>query len=441
MATVTKRTRATIARLLSNIGGRKEVDQYLRHYSGVDSHKFAVIKIGGGILDDALQSLAASLSFLHEVGLYPILVHGFGPRAQRALDAAGLDAPLVDGRRVMTAEAFDVVRQVYRSEGLALAQALVEHGCGAQPMPADVLTANRCDAQRFGLTADAPRVNEAPIALALRASQLPVVASLAVDPAGQLLSVDGDEVAAALAKHFKPHKIIFLTRAQGVRGANNRLIEAVNLSEDYRALVAADSGMSAAMRQFLMMTNTLLQALPEAASISVTSPEHLARELFTHRGAGTLIRRGTQVRVWRNFSNIDTGRLRELLQSCFERTLSHDYFEKKRCHRVYLTDDYRATAIVTHEAGVPYLDKFAVTAKAQGEGLGSSLWARMRRDHAQLYWRARRNNRINNWYFQQADGSFKNERWVVFWYGIDSFATIERCVKTALSMPATLLCS
>ena len=433
-----KQTRATIKKLLSNIGGRKEVDQYLRHYSSVDTHKFAVIKIGGGVLDEGLDQLAASLSFLHEVGLLPILVHGFGPRVQRALQQADCEVETLDGHRVMSQPAFELAREMYEREGLRLAEALMEHGCSAQPMPANVLRAERLDPQRFGFSAATPTVNAAPISLALRASQLPLVAGLAVDSSGQLLNVDGDAAAAALARHFQPHKIIVLTRAGGVIGGDGQPIEAVNLSEDYGRLVAADSGLSQPMRDFVTLANTLLGDMPEDASISVTSPDHLARELFTHRGAGTLLRRGTPVQQHHDFSTIDIDRLRQLLQSCFDRQLSDDYFTKKQCYRVYLTDDYRATAILTREAGVPYLDKFAVTAKAQGEGLGSSLWTRIRSDHPQLFWRSQITNRINGWYFQQSDGSYKTDKWAVFWYGIEDFNDMKRCVTAALTLPATL---
>lgn len=63
---------------MSSIGSRKEIEQYLRHFSSVESQKFAVIKVGGAIITDELDTLASALSFLNHVGLYPIVVHGAG---------------------------------------------------------------------------------------------------------------------------------------------------------------------------------------------------------------------------------------------------------------------------------------------------------------------------------------------------------------------------
>ena len=51
-------TQDIIVKLLTNIGSRKEVEQYLRHYSSVDAQKFAVVKVSGSILEGSLDSLA-----------------------------------------------------------------------------------------------------------------------------------------------------------------------------------------------------------------------------------------------------------------------------------------------------------------------------------------------------------------------------------------------
>ena len=57
-------TQDVIVTLLTNIGSRKEVQQYLRHYASVSAPKFAVVRVSGRVLDQSLDSLAASLAFL-----------------------------------------------------------------------------------------------------------------------------------------------------------------------------------------------------------------------------------------------------------------------------------------------------------------------------------------------------------------------------------------
>ena len=138
-----------------------------------------------------------------------------------------------------------------------------------------------------------------------------------------------------------------------------------------------------------------------------------------------------------DWSKIDTVRLRSLLEQCFQRRLDERYFESKAPYRVYLAESYRATAITTMEDGVPYLDKFAVTNEAQGEGIGGSIWQRLVRENPKLFWRSRADNGVNAWYAQKADGLYKTPKWWVFWCGMSDFGEIQRSVQRALEMPAT----
>jgi N-acetyl-gamma-glutamyl-phosphate reductase/acetylglutamate kinase len=93
----------TITRLLYSLGTKREVERHLRIFSS-SSHpsqpaKFAVIKIGGAVLDD-LDELALSLSFLYRVGLYPVVLHGAGPQMNDILESEGVKPEYIDGIRV-----------------------------------------------------------------------------------------------------------------------------------------------------------------------------------------------------------------------------------------------------------------------------------------------------------------------------------------------------
>jgi len=281
------------------------------------------------------------------------------------------------------------------------------------------------------------RVHKDAIESSIRAGHLPILASLGETPGGQIVTLDADLAAQALAIEIQPFKMIFLTEAGGLLDGAGRVISAVNLEEDLSQLMA-EPWLSPEMRLRMEAIKRILDALPHASSVSITSPDQLAKELFTHTGSGTLVRRGEKVIVHDSLDRVDRARLRDLLEACFMRRLDEDYFDKKLFFRIYLAESYRATAILTRASSIPYLDKFAVTAEAQGAGIGGSLWARMQRDNPKLFWRARRENEINPWYFQKSEGSFSSSRWTVFWYGLSDFDEIKACVDHALRLPATL---
>lgn len=435
-------TKAIITRLLSNLGSAREVDQYLKHYCNVEAEKFAVIKVGGAIIRDDLANLASALSFLHQVGLFPIVVHGAGPQLDATLEAEQIDTMKADGLRITTPEILDVARRVFQRVSLTLVESLEELGTRARPIASGVFEATLLDQEKYGFVGKVRGVRLDQIESSIRSGHLPIIACLGETAGGQILNINADVAARELALAVKPHKIVFLTPTGGLLDDRGRVIAAVNLREDLDTLIAqpwVHSGMLVKLQE----VSHLLENLPPSSSVSITSPDHLAKELFTHQGSGTLLRLGERIECHDSFGGIDVQRLRGLIEACFQRPLADDYFETKQIDRIYLADSYRATAIVTRERTpsgelLPYLDKFAVTAEAQGLGLGTSIWNRMRNDLPELFWRSRAGNAINTWYFQQSQGSFRTDDWVVFWYGLSEYESIRGCVEHALGLPATL---
>jgi len=431
-----RETQDVIVRLLTNIGSRKEVEQYLRHYASVDAPKFAIVKASGAIIDRSLDALASSMSFLQRVGLVPIVVHGGNVQLDRALAQAGVDAPVVKGLRKMTPAALEIARRVLHDTNLRLVEALEKLETRARPFTSGVIEAKKLETPDLGLIGEITGIREAAIAQTARAGVLPIVAPLGETAKGQILVVHADTVARAIALALKPHKVVFLNEDGGLVDRSGGVRSAVNLAEDYDEL-KSDETLGPDSRRKLFEIAALLSELPPTSSVSITSPEHLAKELFTHGGDGTLVRRGEKVLRHDDWSTIDTPRLRALLEECFGRVLDEHYFEAKAPYRVYLAESYRATAILTMEHGLPYLDKFAVTNEAQGEGIGGSIWQRLRRENGKLFWRSRANNPVNGWYAQKADGLYKTNKWWVFWCGMSDFSEIQRSVESALAMPAT----
>jgi acetylglutamate kinase len=431
-------TKDVIVRLLRSLGTRKEVEQYLKQYSAVDSQKFAIVKVGGNILAGDLDGLASSLSFLQNVGLYPVVLLGAGPQIDAALAEDGVPSQRLQGMRVTTPRVLEIARRVTLRENLRLVEALEEMGTRARPVTAGVFDAELINPDRFGLVGRVVRVNEAPIQSSLRAGHLPILVSLGETASGQIVTLGSDGAVRELAVAMQPYKIVFLTETGGLLGEDGRVISAVNLAEDFDYLME-QPWVHSGMRAKLQEIKILLDGLPPASSTSITSPDRLPKELFTHTGSGTLVRRGERVHRFETLDGVDRARLRELLEACFGRRLDEDYFDKKAFYRIYLSEAYTATAIITRAKGLPpYLDKFAVTTQAQGAGVGGSLWQRMKAENPKVFWRSRADNEINPWYFQQADGSHKSGHWTVFWYGLEGFDEIRACIDHALSLPATL---
>ncbi|MEK7265864.1 MAG: hypothetical protein AAB227_07170, partial [Pseudomonadota bacterium] len=124
MTTPSLNTRQTIVQLLSNMQDGKEIRAYLQRFSSIDQSRFAVIKIGGAILQEQLKETADALAFLHTVGLTPIVIHGGGPQLDATLKERGVETPKIDGLRVTDAATMDAARDVFIGENIKLVEAV-----------------------------------------------------------------------------------------------------------------------------------------------------------------------------------------------------------------------------------------------------------------------------------------------------------------------------
>ncbi len=423
-----RQTRQTIVRLLSSMASAKEISQYLKRFSQLDAKRFAVVKVGGAVLRDDLEALTSSLSFLQEVGLTPIVLHGAGPQLDAELAAAGIEKHTVNGLRVTTPEALAIVRKVFQQSNLQLVEALQQNGARATSITGGVFEAEYLERDTYGLVGEVKRVNLAPIEASLRAGSIPVITSLGETPSGQILNVNADFAANELVQELQPYKIIFLTGTGGLLDADGRLIDSINLSTEYEHLIQ-QPWLHGGMKVKIEQIKDLLDRLPEESSVSITRPADLAKELFTHKGSGTLVRRGEKVLKATSWEQLDTARLKALIESSFGRRLVPDYFEKTRLLRAYVSENYRTAVILTDEAEGVYLDKFAVLDDAQGEGLGRAVWNVMLEETPQLFWRSRNGNPVNHFYYAESDGCYKLDHWKVFWFGASDFDRIRGFVE------------
>lgn len=430
--------RPTIVRLLSNMGSAREIQLYLERFSQVDAVRFAVVKVGGAVLRDDLGALVSSLAFLQQVGLTPIVVHGAGPQLDEALADEGIERRMVDGLRHTSPEGLAVVRRVFQLENLRLVEALQAEGVRATSLVTGVFECALLDPEKYGLVGTVQRVRTWGMRAAIDVGSIPVIASLGETLAGQIVNVNADWAANELVKRVRPYKIIFLTGPGGLLDAEGRLIESISLVTDYDRLMAQPwihSGMRVKMEQI----HDLLMDLPPSSSLSITSPDEMAKELFTHRGSGTLVRRGERIHTHTSWDPVDRDRFASLVASSFGRQLVPDYFERTRLLRLYLSDHYRAAIVLTREEGLVYMDKFVVAEDAKGEGLGRAIWDVMRGETPQLFWRSRTGNQINEFYFAHAGGAVKEGTWIVFWYGMPGWESVAEATSHATSRPASLL--
>ena len=424
----------TILKLLSSMSSEKEIRKYLDRFSS-DDYRFAVIKVGGAVIQSDLENLVSSLAFLNEVGLRPIIVHGGGPKLSEELNKRKIEFSFLNGQRITTKEVLDVAYEIFSGENKKIVSALNNQNVNAISVIGDIFSCN-IENKDLGYVGQIKETNSNKIKDIISSGGIPVIAPIGYTEENQLVNINGDKATLALAKEIVPDKVIFLSEVGGIFDGNNQLISNINIKDDYHNLMDQEwlhSGMKLKLEQIKL----LLDSLPSNSSVSITKPLHLNRELFTDAGFGTLVKAGHQINKLKSLNVDQINILVSILESAFKGTLSKSYFENDD-KEFYISECNRSSIVLRSYQDIAYMDKFAVINTARGEGLGNAMWNKMLSEHKKIFWRSRASNAINNFYKDVCDGFQKSDEWNIFWIGINDLDELTACINYAINQPATI---
>jgi len=421
-----------IREVLLQLGNSTEAQYYLDHYKKSKQVKFAVVKVGGNVIETQLEQLAQSLSLLTHLGLTPIVLHGAGPQLDAEIAKQNIPVNKLDGLRITDNKTIEIIQPVIKTVHEKLINALEKVEIKTKSIFNSVFICDYLDKEKYGHVGEIKQVNLEKINQAIADNQVPIISCLGADDNGQVLNINADIAIRKLVWESKPAKVIFVTPTGGLLDENDKLISAVQLLNQYDDLMQQPwlhSGMKLKIQQIYQ----LLKPMPRKLSVSITSASELAKELFTHKGKGTFISMGENINHCAILGTAVKLQLKSLLESTFKKKLKTGFFDTIDLKSLIISETSQAAALITKgHNDIAYLNKFAVTPLAQGQGLGKSIWQQMLLSYPQIYWRSRIDNKINSWYYKQADCSYKKGQWIVFSCGMnlkESMACMEKGVE------------
>ena len=255
--------------------------------------KTVVVKFGGNAMvdSDLQRAFAEDMAYLRWVGIKPVVVHGGGPQISARLEELGIESEFRDGFRVTTPEIIGVVRDVLRNDISAELAKLIEvAGAGTVVMSGE--DANLFRAEVFGdvgLVGEVTQVNPRIVFDALDAGKVPVISTVAPDASGQLLNVNADLAASALAIALGAEKLMVLTDVPGLYSDwpnRDSLVSEISADELETLLPKLESGMIPKMQACLQAVRG---GVPQAHVIDGRTPHSILLEIFTQSGFGTMV--------------------------------------------------------------------------------------------------------------------------------------------------------
>jgi len=267
-----------------------EASPWIRKFQG----KVFVVKFGGNaMVDEKLQqAFSSDIAFLNLVGIKAVIVHGGGPQITSRLSELGMKSEFVDGLRVTSPEAIDVIRDVLMNEISSPLASMVENA-GAKAVVYNGATEGLFTAaitrEDLGLVGEVVSVDAGVINKALEANLIPVISTVAPDSSGQLVNVNADLAAASLAVALGAEKLVVLTDVPGLYSDwpdRDSLVSELSASELEELLPDLESGMIPKMQACL---NAVRGGIARAHIIDGRVSHSVLLEVFTPSGIGTLV--------------------------------------------------------------------------------------------------------------------------------------------------------
>ncbi len=269
-----------------------------------------VVKLGGALLDDAvaLASTIESVCALHIARPGSVIVvHGGGSAVDRHLARLGMPTEKRDGIRLTPPDQMIEISAVLsgRVNATIVAELLASGSAAVGLSLADGFIATAATTTRYAFNPG--RVGEVTggdpklLHTLLDSGFLPVISSVAVDSGGDLLNINADDAAAAIARIVGATRLVFLTDVPGVLDRSGKLIPQITAAEAATLIeqgvihggmipkvnnalqTAADIGISVVIAGW--RDQNILNRLANAESVGTTlrplpfvaaPPEHLA---------------------------------------------------------------------------------------------------------------------------------------------------------------------
>ena len=292
--------------LLAKAETLTEALPYLQRYAGATF----VVKYGGHAMGDPerQRDFAEDMVLLKAVGINPVVVHGGGPQIGSMLKRLGVESRFVDGLRVTDAETARVAEMVLAGSinkeivgwiGQAGGRAVGISGKDAGLVTAEKVGGRRAADRTQGIErhVDLGFVGE-PVAVDRRildtltaAGVIPVVAPIAQGADGQTYNINADTMAGAIAGALGAARFFLLTDVVGVLDKEGELL--TDLDPARIAALKDDGTIKGGMIPKVETCVAAVEAGVDAAVIiDGRVPHGILLEIFTRRGAGTLVRRG-----------------------------------------------------------------------------------------------------------------------------------------------------
>ena len=264
---------------------------FMRRYAG----KAITIKFGGHAMGEQafVDSFAADMVLLRQVGTKPVIVHGGGPQIGTMLSRLEIESNFVNGLRVTDEATISVVEMVLSGAiNKSLVASIAKAGgkaVGISGKDGNLITARKLlKTADLGYVGEPENIDISVISALMERDLMPVIAPVGLGDDGHTYNINADTAAGALAGAMGASRLLMLSDVAGILDKDGELIQHIGLTKA-RSLIQ-DGTVQGGM---IPKLETCIKAVEDGAEAAVIMdgrvPHAVLVELFTEHGIGTLI--------------------------------------------------------------------------------------------------------------------------------------------------------
>ena len=267
-------------------GIKKYINKYLKEK--------IVIKCGGRVLLDPnlFNIFIEDISILKKLGLTPLVVHGGGPRIKKKLDDLNIESKFIMGLRVTGERVIKVVEDVMNEFNKEIVDALEKKLCSAKSITIKENIAIYVQQKNIelGYVGFPTRIDIKVIEDLINNNFTPVVTPMGLDAKNKPHNINADTAAGALATSLKSRRLLLMTDVEGVYDKNKKIIQEIK-PLDAEKLIHDGTIKEGMIPKIRTCINAADNGVKGVVIIDGRKPHSILFELFSDKGAGTLIRK------------------------------------------------------------------------------------------------------------------------------------------------------
>ena len=268
----------------------EEVQKYIKKY--ID--EVIVIKCGGSVLLDQnlFNQFIQDISVINKLGLSSVIIHGGGGNIKKKLDQQNIGSKFIDGLRVTDKIIIKVVDEALTELNLEIIKKLNTKKCKAQSITTkknNVITTFP-ERKELGFVGNPKEVKKETLLAIIKNKEVPVIVPMGIGDDKNPYNINADIAAGAVAKTLNSRRLLLMTDVEGVLDKNKKLISEIN-SKIAQEMIKDGTIIGGMIPKINTCIDAVNNGVTGVVIVDGRKPHSILFELFSDKGAGTLIRK------------------------------------------------------------------------------------------------------------------------------------------------------